>query len=91
MMSVIHSGRLLDVEINGRWTNLRFFRHHLTAVAPFEDQPRMVRMNTGAISEPADATLRNKLIDFAVNQKTANAVGVTIPQSLLLQATEVIL
>ena len=34
--------------------------------------------------------LQPTVFDFLVNMKTAKAIGITIPQSVLLQATQVI-
>ena len=42
-------------------------------------------------AKPGDLpVLQPTVFLFEINQKTANAIGVTVPQSLLLQATKVI-
>lgn len=68
-MSIMHSCWLLDVEFDGRWPNLRFFRDYLTPALFFNDQPRMVSLDAGAIPKPANVAKRNKLIHRALNGK----------------------
>ena len=42
-------------------------------------------------AKPADLPMeRPSTFDFVLNLKTARALGLTIPQSVLLQATEII-
>jgi putative tryptophan/tyrosine transport system substrate-binding protein len=98
--TLVHRARILGFATESRLPGVFEFREWVEAGGLMAYGPRLTaayrraayyvdRILKGA--QPADLPVEQPMVfDFAINLQTAQALGLTIPQHVLLQATEVI-